>query len=152
MSTVRVTIEIQAPIEKVWETIMDPSRFKDWVTIHRAIKHLSEEPSKQGATMEQVLHMRGVSFTVHWKLVDVSAPNMAEWVGKGPAHSRARIKYSLSSNGERATTFDYTNEFTPPGGWLGSAASRVVVGAASEREAHTSLSRLKALLERENAA
>jgi uncharacterized protein YndB with AHSA1/START domain len=151
MSTVHVTIEIQAPIEKVWETIMDPNRFKDWVTIHKAVRHVSAEPSKKGATMEQVMHMRGIPFTVHWRLVDVNAPNMAEWVGRGPAHSDARIKYSLSSNGESATTFDYTNEFTVPGGRLGSAASRVVVGAASEREAHTSLARLKALLEREYA-
>jgi hypothetical protein len=75
---------------------------------------------------------------------------MAEWLGKGPAHSEARIRYALSSNGDDSTSFEYTNEFTPPGGRLGSVASRVVVGAASEREAHSSLNRLKALLEREN--
>ena len=45
--------------------------------------------------------------------------------------------------------FEYTNEFTVPGGRLGSVASRVIVGAASEREASNSLSRLKALLERD---
>jgi hypothetical protein len=39
------------------------------------------------------------------------------------------------------------NEFTPPGGRLGTVASRVIVGAASEREANSSLARLKALLE-----
>jgi hypothetical protein len=44
--------------------------------------------------------------------------------------------------------FDYTNEFTPPGGRLGTVASRMIVGAASEREANNSLSRLKALVER----
>jgi uncharacterized membrane protein len=150
MSTVHVKIEIHAPIEKVWGTIMDPGRFEDWVTIHKALKHASPDPAKQGATMEQVMQMRGIPFTVHWKLVDVSAPNMAEWLGKGPAHSEARIRYALSSNGDDSTSFEYTNEFTPPGGRLGSVASRVVVGAASEREAHSSLNRLKALLEREN--
>ena len=44
--------------------------------------------------------------------------------------------------------FEYTNEFTAPGGRLGNVASRVLVGAASEREARNSLARLKALLER----
>jgi hypothetical protein len=43
--------------------------------------------------------------------------------------------------------FDYTNEFTVPGGRLGSVASRFIVGAASEREANNSLSRLKELME-----
>jgi uncharacterized membrane protein len=148
MSVVHVKIEINAPIDRVWETIMNPERFKDWVTIHRSVRHVSPEPSKKGATMEQTMHMRGIPFQVRWTLVDVSPPNMAEWSGRGPAHSEARIRYALSSNGDDSTSFDYTNEFTPPGGRLGGVASRIVVGAASEREAHNSLSRLKALLER----
>lgn len=147
MSTVQTDIEIDAPIEQVWETVMDPDRLKDWVTIHRAVKDVSDHPLQQGSTMEQVLHMRGISFRVQWTLVDVSAPNAAQWEGRGPAHSRARIRYELSGNENGRTQFQYTNEFTPPGGRLGSVASRVIVGAASEREATNSLSRLKALIE-----
>jgi uncharacterized membrane protein len=148
MSTVRVKIDIDAPIERVWETVMDPERLKDWVTIHRSVKDVSQTPLRRGATMDQVLHMRGVSFRVHWTLVDLHEPDHAEWKGRGPARSEARIRYELSANGDDATTFGYTNEFTPPGGRLGNVASRVVVGAASEREANNSLERLKALLER----
>jgi uncharacterized protein YndB with AHSA1/START domain len=148
MSTVHVKIGIQAPVERVWETVMDPHKFKDWVTIHRTVRNVSAEPLANGATMDQVLHIRGVSFRVHWTLVDVRAPNRAEWEGRGPAHSRARITYQLKSDGDQATEFEYTNEFTAPGGRLGSVASRVIVGAVSEREAHNSLERLKALLER----
>lgn len=148
MATVQVKTNINAPIDRVWETVMDPERLKDWVTIHRSVKDVSAQPLRQGSTMDQVLHMRGVSFRVHWKLADVKAPNRAEWEGQGPAHSRARIVYELSSNGDDATAFEYSNEFSPPGGKLGSVASRVIVGAASEREARNSLERLKALLER----
>jgi uncharacterized protein YndB with AHSA1/START domain len=148
MSTVHVKTDIQAPVERVWDTVMDPYRFKDWVTIHRAVKDVSDKPLRRGSTMEQVLHIRGVSFRVQWMLIDVSPPHRAEWEGHGPAHSRARIVYELSGERDGSTAFEYTNEFTPPGGRLGSVASRVIVGAASEREAHNSLSRLKALLER----
>jgi hypothetical protein len=97
--------------------------------------------------MYQSLHLRGVSFNVHWTLVDIDRPKHAEWEGHGPAHSLARIRYELSTDGDDATVFEYINEFTPPGGRLGSLASRVIVGAASEREATHSLARLKALLE-----
>jgi len=151
MSTVHVKINIQAPVQAVWETIMDPNRLKDWVTIHRSVKDVSEQPLGKGSTMEQVLHMRGVSFHVHWTLVDVSPPHRAEWAGwagHGPALGHARILYKLTGDSEGATEFEYTNEFTPPGGRLGSVASRLIVGTASEREARVSLSRLKALLER----
>ena len=46
------------------------------------------------------------------------------------------------------TLFEYINEFEVPGGRLGNVASRVIVGAASEREAKSSLARLKQLVER----
>jgi uncharacterized protein YndB with AHSA1/START domain len=148
MSTVRVAIDIDAPIERVWETIMAPGRLKDWVTIHKSVSKVSDPPGAPGATMDQVLVIRGVSFKVHWKLSDVSAPTTAQWEGRGPARSLARIRYELTAKDEGKTRFEYTNEFNPPGGMLGNVASRVVVGAASEREANNSLSALKKLLER----
>lgn len=147
MSTVHVTIDIHAPVQRVWETIMDPEHLKDWVTIHRSVTNVSDQPWRKGATMEQVLHMRGVSFKVQWTLTDVKAPQLAQWEGRGPARSRARIRYELSGEDAGPTRFEYTNEFTAPGGPLGSVASRVIVGAASEREANNSLARLKTLLE-----
>ncbi len=147
MSTVHVAIQIDAPPERVWETIMDPDRLKDWVTIHRSVKNVSDRPLKQGSTMEQTLHMRGVPFHVSWELAEVTAPKRAKWEGRGPARSRASISYALSGDADGPTNFEYTNEFSPPGGRLGTVASRIVVGAASEREADSSLQRLKRLLE-----
>ena len=148
MSTVHAQIEIDAPMQRVWETVMDPARLKDWVTIHRSVSDVSEKPLRKGSTMEQVLQIRGVSFHVHWTLTDLSSPQRAEWEGQGPAHSVARIRYELSGDGQGPTRFDYTNEFHTPGGRLGDVASRVIVGAASDREAENSLARLKALIER----
>lgn len=127
---------------------MDPSRLGDWVTIHKSVSNASPQQLVPGATMDQVLQLRGVPFHVHWTLQEVDPPRLATWDGRGPAHSRALIRYRLSEDGPACTRFEYTNEFTPPGGRLGIVASRVIVGAASEREANNSLQRLKALLER----
>ncbi|MGO9752472.1 MAG: SRPBCC family protein [Solirubrobacteraceae bacterium] len=140
-------IEIAAPPEFVFATVMDPYRLADWVTIHRSLGKVSADPLVAGAMMDQVLHMHGVSFKVHWRLSSVHAPLVAEWDGRGPAYSRARIIYGLSGDPAGPTTFDYTNEFSAPGGMLGRVASRMVVGAASEREANHSLARLKTLIE-----
>jgi uncharacterized protein YndB with AHSA1/START domain len=146
MSAVNVKTEIQAPIAEVWKVVMDPDRLKDWVTIHRAVKNVSANPLVEGSTMDQVLSMRGVSFRVSWTVSELEEPHLVRWEGRGPAHSRAAIRYELSPHGD-STVFEYTNEFNPPGGRLGGVASRVIVGAASEREAKGSLARLKALLE-----
>jgi uncharacterized protein YndB with AHSA1/START domain len=147
MSTVQVAIEIAAPIERVWETVMDPHQLQSWVTIHRSIAGVSGPPAVKGAKMDQVLVMRGVPFKVHWLLADVDPPRMARWEGRGPAHSSALIRYELDPLGDGLTRFSYTNEFHAPGGVLGNVASRVVVGHASEREANQSLAQLKRLLE-----
>jgi carbon monoxide dehydrogenase subunit G len=149
MSIVHDQIRIAAPIERVWEIVMDPTRLHEWVSIHRSLESFSEGPPRQGSTMEQSLRIRGVTFRVKWRLAEVNAPRLAEWEGKGPAHSRARTRYELMADGDHHTVFDYTNEFTTPGGRLGMVASRVIVGGVSEREAHTSLTRLKSLVERE---
>jgi uncharacterized membrane protein len=147
MSLVHVSIDIDAPPEVVFDTIMDPRRLGDWVTIHRSVSNVSSQPENRGARMDQVLCMRGVNFKVHWTLSDVRRPREAEWEGRGPALSKARIHYRLSGDSDGPTKFDYTNEFHAPGGPLGAVASRVFVGQASEREARSSLNRLKRLIE-----
>jgi uncharacterized membrane protein len=147
VSTVQDEIVIAAPIERVWETIMDARRLGDWVTIHKSVENYDEPPLRRGATMDQAMAVRGITFRVHWRLAEVDAPRLARWEGAGPAHSDARIRYELSSDDSGQTTFRYTNEFRPPGGRLGSVAGRFIVGATSEREARNSLLRLKRLLE-----
>ena len=97
MPTVNATIEIAAPIEQVWATVMDPARLGDWVTIHKSVSGASRAPLRRGATMEQGIAVRGVTFHVHWTLVAMDEPEQAEWEGLGPAHSRARIGYLLKS-------------------------------------------------------
>lgn len=98
--------------------------------------------------MSQAIHVRGLTFKVHWTLEAIDKPHLAAWEGIGPAHSTAIIRYELASDERGATVFQYTNEFHPPGGKIGSVAGRMIVGATSEREAQASLSRLKQLLER----
>jgi uncharacterized membrane protein len=147
MSRVRVRTRIKAPVDRVWKTVMNPDCLQDWVTIHRSVEAVSSRPLHEGSTMDQVLQLRGVSFPVHWTLVEVNQPTHAEWEGVGPAHSRARIRYELTADGDGATQLEYMNEFTPPGGRLGTVVGRAIVRAASEREAEESLGRLKALLE-----
>ena len=78
MSRVQATIAIDVPIERVWETVMDPDHLGDWVTIHRSVESVSEKPLRTGSTMQQCLRMHGVSFHVKWRLAEVRAPRRAD--------------------------------------------------------------------------
>jgi uncharacterized protein YndB with AHSA1/START domain len=146
MSEVRANIDIDAPPEAVYDTVLDPSRLHDWVTIHRKVNKVDEGEPRKGFRMDQTLCLRHANFKVHWTLTEADRPHRATWEGKGPAGSYARTSYVLTEH-DGGTQFEYENEFTAPGGMLGAAASRVIVGGVPEREANRSLSRLKSLLE-----
>lgn len=147
MTEVRALIDIDAPPEKVYDLMLDPKRLNEWVTIHRRVTRADHGKLRPGFEMEQTLQMRGVSFKVRWTLTEAKRPFLATWEGRGPAHSYARTSYRLSKLDGGATRFEYENEFKPPGGFLGAAASRAIVGGMPEREAQRSLQNLKALLE-----
>lgn len=143
---VRTTAKIDASPEEVWALVTDAGRLGDWVTIHRGVKKVSDTPLKEGSTLEQRLCLRGVSFTVKWEVQELEEPRLLVFEGRGPARSKAITRYELSKS-DGGTRFDYLNEFKTPMGPLGSAASRVLVGGVSEREAKASLRKLKELLD-----
>jgi uncharacterized protein YndB with AHSA1/START domain len=147
VAEVATSIDIAASPEEVWALVMDPTRLRDWVTIHRALHDHDDGPPRRGYTMEQTLHLRGVNFKVHWELVACEAGHHAEWHGRGPARSHAETEYRLTPT-DGGTRFDYRNEFKAPLGPLGAIASRAIVGGQPRREADASLARLKALAER----
>jgi carbon monoxide dehydrogenase subunit G len=146
MSRVTASIEIDAPPERVWETVMDPRSLERWVTIHRRLLYADKGPPAVGFEMEQAIHLRGVTIDVHWQLVECEPPRRAVWEGRGPAHSSAHTEYLLSGNGE-GTRFDYQNEFRAPLGPVGALVSRALVGGIPQREATRTLQALKARIE-----
>lgn len=147
MTLVTASIEIDAPREKVYDLALDPARLDEWVTIHRRVNSRDAGPPREGYEMNQTLHLRGANFKVSWTLTEADRPDRATWEGRGPAHSYARTSYDLRALDGGRTRFEYENEFTAPGGFLGAAASRMLIGGVPEREAKRSLERLKALLE-----
>jgi uncharacterized protein YndB with AHSA1/START domain len=148
MSVVAASTRIAAPREEVWKMVMDPTRLRDWVTIHRKLLHADEGSARVGYEMGQQIHLRGVSVDVHWTLVECEPCEKAVWEGRGPARSRARTEYALQSERD-GTRFDYRNEFHPPLGVVGALASRALVGGMPEREAKRTLDRLRTDLEKQ---
>ena len=143
---VRETIEIGAPVQKVWDLIMDPNRLGEWVSTHQSVDNVPDGGLEQGSTFDQRMKLAGKGFDVTWTVVACDAPNRAEWRGEGPAGSTASVTYELSeSNG--GTRFDYANGFELPGGALGRVAGRVAGDRAARAQARKTLARLKDLLE-----
>lgn len=126
---------------------MDPSSLEKWVTIHRKLLHADDGPVRVGYSMDQRIHLRGVSIDVHWRLVESRTAELAVWEGRGPARSHAHSEYVLQA-ADGGTRFDYRNEFRAPLGPVGAIVSRALVGGIPEREAKRTLERLCAHMER----
>lgn len=145
VSEVKDSIEIAATPQEVWDVVMDPNCLSDWVTAHRKVYDVPDDGLKEGSEFRQKLRVNGPSFKVRWKVVEVDEPRLAVWEGKGPAGSKADVRYELAeSNG--GTRFDYTNSFDLPGGVIGKAAGGIA-GKPAEKQARDSLKNLKKLLE-----
>jgi uncharacterized protein YndB with AHSA1/START domain len=145
---VTADITIDAPPEKVWKLVMDADRLREWVTIHKKLLSADSGAPKKGIKMKQCLTLRGASFKVTWELTECQPCETAVWEGRGPVRSHARTEYHLSENGDGGTDFHYVNEFKAPGGPIGKAASKALVGGLPKREAEKSLAQLKDLLEK----
>jgi len=148
VSTVHAQIDIDAPPDQVYDVMLDPGRLHEWVTIHRKVNRTDDGEPRKGYEMDQTLCLRHANFKVHWTLTEADRPSAATWEGRGPAGSYARTSYRLQPMDGDRTRFEYENEFKAPGGLLGAAASRVIVGGVPEREANRSLENLKRLLEK----
>ncbi|HEX6116412.1 MAG TPA: SRPBCC family protein [Solirubrobacterales bacterium] len=143
---VSAEIEIAVPPEEVYEVMMDPGRLGDWVTIHREVSGAPDPPLTVGDSFEQKMALAGKSFKVTWTVTRADAPSAADWEGKGPAGSGARVSYRIDAAGE-GSKVRYENEFDFPAGFLGSVAGRLLVRSPARKEAEKTLARLKELLE-----
>ena len=95
MTAVTASIEIDVPPDRVWDVIMNPRHFGDWVTIHRKLGSVDRGDLREGYKVEQTLCLHRANFRVKWSLARCDAPHHAIWEGKGPAGSRARIEDTL---------------------------------------------------------
>lgn len=143
---VSAEIEIATATEEVYAVMMDPGRLEEWVTIHREVSGAPEPPLSEGDSFAQKLALAGKSFTVTWTVTRADPPRAADWEGKGPAGSGARVAYRIEAAGS-GSKVRYENEFDFPAGFLGSVAGRLLVRSPAKKEAERSLARLKELLE-----
>jgi uncharacterized membrane protein len=143
---VKQSIDIEAPIERVWELVMDPDRLGEWVTIHDSVSDVPEGDLKKGSRFRQEMKLKKVPLKVTWEVVECDAPRQARWLGEAAAGAKAQIVYELREH-DGVTTFDYENQFELPAGKVGKLAAKAFNAMSGDREAQKSLKRLKELLE-----
>ena len=139
-------IHIDAPPERVYDVVCDPSCLDRWVTIQESLDEAPNGDLERGSRLVQCLKLAGQRFRVTWIVKAADRPKKIIWEGHGPLGTSAKAEYELDAN-DGGTDFSYVNEFKLPGGPLGAGVGRAVK-RAGEREADRTLERLKQLIER----
>ncbi len=118
------SVQIAAPPERVRETVLDPYRLEDWVSIHQRLEDAPDGGLHEGSELTQCLKLAGSRFKVTWK-VSEDTPERVVWEGKGPMRSKAKVVYGFEAK-DGGTCFSYLNEYDLPGGPLGRMAGPAV--------------------------
>jgi len=147
MAPVDVTVDLAPPPHEVFKVLLDINRTPEWVTICRAVLSVDSGTPAPGWQCRQRYALHGAPFVVTWTVDELIADQHISWTGRGPARSTAIIAQDLKPLDGGGTRLRYRNEFKAPGGPLGAAASRALMGDTAEHEARESLRRLAALLD-----
>src|SRR5205807_8280036 len=75
MSMLERDIHIDAPPERVYDIVSDPSCLHRWVTIQDALEEAPDGELEQGSRLVQRLRVAGQCFTVTWTVMAADRPS-----------------------------------------------------------------------------
>ncbi len=142
VSAVATTIDIDASLEDVWRTVMDPTRLGEWVTIHRKLISYSEDE------MEQVLHLprRQLQGQVASRLQPGAPSRDLEGPGPGARTPRPSTASPTTATAAHASTTATSSR--PRSARSAPSPATRWSAACRPRRADASLQKLKAPVER----
>ena len=88
VTSIAQSIEIDAPIERVWDLVMDPERLGDWVTIHRSVAEVPDGELTTGSRFRQEMRLKGIPLKVRWEVVECRPPRARPLAGQGGGRGR----------------------------------------------------------------
>ena len=142
MARVDVTKEIDAPQEKVWALLSNPSSYPDWLTIHDGWR--GEVPTEvgEGSTFTEMCTVMGMTNKIDWTVADYVAPSTLKISGTGLAGAKISFTMTVAAEGEGShANIDAEFEGQMVVGAIGKAIER-----SARKEVEASLEKLSGLV------
>ncbi len=146
MGHVRMTTHSDAPIERVFELVLDAKRLPEWNTSFNEIKDISGPFDRIGTTAEVVMKVWGRPITGRIEVTDVVRPTLLTVVGSAPGGGKMTWTQRFTPAGT-GTDAEMEIDYELPAGFLGAMADKLFVEQAIERDARHSAENFKALVE-----
>jgi uncharacterized membrane protein len=145
MLTVREHIDVDAPVEAVFEYMDEPSRQPD-ITPSLTHSHLLERLPNGGARARYTYTILGLSFSGEVHATDYVPNERIVWTMQGDL--KGTIRWYFQPLRDERSRFTYAATYALPGPSFLRPLLKPVVQRYNEREVHTLLRRLDARLGR----
>lgn len=139
MGKIEKTVEFEAAPEKVWAVVSDPSRFGDWLGMHKSWKGEPPTEFTQGAQATAVVSLLNMPNTITWTVAELDPNRFVKLTGTGMAGVKVSIGLGVEPSGS-GTAMSISAEFE--GQMLVGA-----IGAAVEKAGRTELDESTAKLQ-----
>ncbi len=144
MAVIKRSVEIKAPLKKVFDFVSRPENWTKYVTSLIAVENLSDDPIKAGTTFDWTYRMLGMDFKGKGKVLEYEENSRFKMVMEG--HFPITETYIFEGD-DNKTTLTVLIEYDLPGKLLGVLADRMVVEKLNVKEADTVLDKVKTLCE-----
>ena len=91
MGKIEKTVELPAAPDKVWGVVSDPSRFGEWLGMHKAWKGDVPSEFAQGSQVTAIVSLLNMPNTITWTVDHYEPPKTVKLSGTGMAGVKVAI-------------------------------------------------------------
>lgn len=146
MGQIQETLEIKAPIDRVFAALTDPSRASDWNPALKNAQGAPAGPARAGTQWNQSAVVAGRTVNLTCRITKLEAPTYGVLEVSGDQRGTITTQCSEIDGGTRVTQ---TLDFTPPGGIFGQMAAGMISNAV-RREMIRTMERQRTIIEEES--
>ena len=148
MAQIRESVDIRAPIDRVFAALTDPRRGPDWNPNLIDVRDIAPEPLGPGTVWKQTAMVAGRPMDLICRVTRLDPPRYGVLEITGAQEARVTTE---CSEADGVTHVTQTLEYRPPRGMFGRLAGSFVSNAL-RREIVRSMDRQRTILEAEHRA
>jgi len=147
VSTIKRSVDIAAPPERVWDLLEDVRRLPEYSESTDEVRNAPERLTAVGQEYEQVGRILGVKLTSRWRVTELEPGRLLGNEGTMGPGVRYRLKQWLDPLPDGGTRLSIEIDYTVPGGKLGRLAARSGAEQRAAREAQAVLDGIRSTVE-----
>ncbi len=147
MTTISRSIDIAAPVERVWDLLEDVRRLPEYSASTEAVRDAPERLTAVGQEYVQVGRLLGVKLTSRWRVIALRPGRLLRSEGSLAAGVRYTLTQRLEPLPGGGTRLLIDIDYAIPGGALGRFAARAGAEQRAGREAQDVLDGIRATAE-----